>query len=100
MNRLAHKARAPRTHQRASWSRGGAFCERRGLDTRLATGHVIEGILATRRQAARNLVHDRNDPPHDIAAVTPGDTVEQIAHRGADLRLSIVGAGEFPIVLI
>jgi len=41
--------------------------------------------LSTRRQAARNLVHDCNDLSNDITAVTAGGTVEQIAHRGADL---------------
>jgi hypothetical protein len=67
----------------------------------LATRHVIvQGISATRRQAARNLVHDRNDLPNDITAITAGGTVEQIAHCGADLCFSVVRIAKFPIELV
>jgi hypothetical protein len=56
--------------------------------------------LAARRQSTRDLVHNLNDLPHDITAVTTGGALEQVANRRADCQLCIVGAGEFPIVLI
>lgn len=59
---------------------------------RLAAGHaIVQGILATRRQAPRYVVHDRNDLPHNITAVAAGGTFEQIAHCGPDLRLGVGG---------
>jgi hypothetical protein len=67
----------------------------------LATGHVIvQGISATGREAARDLVNDRNDLPNDIAAVTTAGAVEQIAHRGADLCFSVVRIAKIPIEFI
>jgi len=57
-------------------------------------------LATTRRQAARYLVHDRNDLPHNITAVAAGGIFEQIAHRGADLRLGVVWTAKIPIDLI
>src|SRR4029077_4619069 len=66
---------------------------------RLATWHaIVQGILATiRRQATRYRVHDRNDLPHNITAIAAGGIFEQIAHRGANLRLGVVWTAKIPI---
>jgi len=73
-----------------------------GSGPRLATGHaIVQRILATtKRQAARCLIHDRNDLPHNVTAVAAGGIFEQIAHRGADLRLGVVWTAKIPIDLI
>ena len=66
---------APRKNQNT----GGRGLLRRGLRSpRLATGHaIVQRILATtRRQAARYLVHDPNDLPHNITAVAAGGIFE------------------------
>ena len=68
---------------------------------RLATRQfIVEGIRLARRQPARDRVHNLNDLPQDITAIATGGALEQIGHRGANLRFSIVGASEIPIVLI
>ena len=67
----------------------------------LATRHVIvQAIWATWRQAARDLVNDRNDFSNDITAVTGGGTVEQIAYRGSDLGFSVVRPPKIQIELV
>src|SRR6516162_2323067 len=73
-----------------------------GSGPRLATGHaIVQRILATtKRQAARCLIHDRNDLAHNVTAVAAGGIFEQIAHRGADLRLGVVWTAKIPIDLI
>jgi hypothetical protein len=43
--------------------------------------------MAARRQAARNLAHDRDDLLHDVTAVAAGCAFEQVADRGADFSL-------------
>jgi hypothetical protein len=54
---------------------------------------IIQGILATGRQAARTLLRDRNDLPNDIiTAVVASGVLEQVTNRGADFRLGVVGA--------
>ena len=60
----------------------------------LAAGAIVQRIFAAGWQAARHLVYDRNDLPHDIAAVGSGDTFEEVADRRPDLRLGIVFAVE------
>jgi hypothetical protein len=81
----------------ASWDSGRGYARGKGS----AAGHaVVQGTLAARRQSARYLVHDLDDIPHDITAVAAGGALEQIANRRANLCLSIIGAGEIPIVLI
>jgi hypothetical protein len=46
--------------------------------------------MAARWQAARYLAHDRDDLLHDVTAVAAGRAFEQVADRGADLRLGVV----------
>jgi hypothetical protein len=78
-----------------------AFPESRRAIFRSATGDaVVKGILAALWQSARYLVHNLDDFSHDIAAVATGGALEQIVNRRADCHLSIIGAGEIPIVLI
>jgi hypothetical protein len=64
----------------------------RGFSHLTARQFIVDGIRFARRQPARDLVHNLNDLPHDITAIATGGGLEQIRHRGADLRLSIVGA--------
>jgi hypothetical protein len=72
-----------------------------GQFERSSAGHaVIKGILAAWWQSARYLVHNPYDFSRDIAAVATGGAFEQILDCRADCHLSIVGAGEIPIVLI
>jgi len=66
---------------------------------RLAPGHaVVQRILAAKRQAARHLGHDLNDPPYDITAVACGCAIEQVTDRGTDLCLCVVFIVEMKLI--
>jgi hypothetical protein len=67
----------------------------------LAAGQsIVQRIRRLWRQSARDVAHDRNDLLHDITAGASGSSSQQIPHRSADLRLSVIRARKFPIVLI
>ena len=85
--------RENQSHQRASWSQGGAIGAR-GVSRAYPPGAIVQGIPLARRQALRYLVHDLDDLPHDITAVAPSGALEQISNRRADCHLSIVGSGD------
>jgi hypothetical protein len=68
-NRFTKKAHArkSRTHQRGFLESG------RGYRRLAARQFIVEGILAARRQSARDLAHNLNDLPHNITAVAAGN---------------------------
>jgi hypothetical protein len=67
---------------------------------RLTTRHTVVQRIALLRRRQADLAHNFHNFQRNDIAIGTCSTMEQIADRGADLRLGVVSTAEIPIALI